>query len=1534
MRSSLHLLKAIVIGIALMHSSTAKATHILGGNIGYTYLGETSPGSQIYRYRITMQFYLNCGTDSNYPTLGSLLNLNGGIAPVGVYTEDPSAPNTPRQRITTASLTLSDSMLITPELPDGCALGTGLCTKLGVLTGLVELPLNFGGYHLYFQMNSRNHTILNLNDPDNTGIGFYAFIPPPLVHNSSPIWLGSSTPMLCISDTSTFINSATDPDGDQLIFSFVTPYNSVGAGGGIIQPPLALPTTIPPVNYLPGFGVAQPFGTGSYAFINGATGLTRYLPPQQGNYAVAVEVKEYRNGTLIGRTRRDLQLQAMVCPPNDAPVAAAAQPLSYTVQAGDNVCFPLSFQDPNGDSLHLTASGTIFDGTLYDPPATITAPINGVGSVAATFCWNTDCAQVQSQPYLFSVSVSDNGCPPRTVDAVYQVNVLGFTGPTAINGPSQVCPGQAAVSYSTAAIDNITYAWTVSGGTILSGQGSNSITVQWGTSGPGAISVNATNAQGCPSPLISLPVTVVPQPVASAGADLAVCPGTTVTLGGTPTGAPGSSFAWLPATGLSNASAANPTTIPAASTDYIVQVTTSGCTTSDTMRVTVSQPHVNAGTDVGICTGTSAQLNATGPGSIHWSPGTGLSSTTIADPTATPTTTTTYTATLTDSVGCVAMDSITVTVNPLPTVDAGADQTPCENTTTVLGGAPTGPAGSTFSWTPAIGLDNTAIANPTLSVTSSNTYTVTVTSSAQCTATDAVTITVLPQPTVDAGPDFTVCSGDSVQLQGSGSGTLLWTPAFGLSDPSVPDPVCLPEATITYTLTATGVNTCTNSDQTTVTVSVLPNADAGADRTICAGDSVSIGTAGPGTFVWSPASGLNSASSATPMASPATTTTYLVTLTDTLTCAGQDSVTVTVIPHGSAGDDGVLSICASGSATSLFSSLGSAPSAGGQWLDPDLATHGPTVDPTTDPDGSYTYVVDAGSQCADSAVVLVDFTSPAVAIAGTGHFCLGDSTQLTATGGVQYAWSPPLGISDANIPAPFFNASATTVYSVLVTDTAGCSATSQITVSVLPLPQVDAGADALVCAGAGTPIGGSPTSASGTSFTWQPASGLDDAGSANPTAAPATSTVYTVVVHDADGCSAMDSVTVNVAPTPTLDAGPDTAFCAGGSVQLGASGTGNFNWLPATGLSDPGASDPVASPQSTTVYTVTLTDANNCTADALVTVTVDPLPTVDAGTDTWLCLGSTVALSGSGDAGSYSWQPTGPLNDPSSPTPLATPASSTTFVLVITDANGCSASDPVLVTVGTDPPIDAGPDRQTCAGTAVILGASPTSVPGSSYQWSPATGLDDPGSANPSAAPSATTTYTLMVSNDTCTSTASVIIGISSRGQAGFRWRLEPGCDALRAFLTDSSSAAVAWHWDLGQGNTANTANAQTFIPYGRNTLITLAITDAAGCSDSTSHLFSPATYNDEVQLNIPNVFSPNGDGENDFFTLGTNAFLGPCASMEVMNRWGQTVYLSHGNDLAWDGRTVAGIPAVPGTYFYVVRMKDIQFKGNLTLIR
>lgn len=1689
---------------ALLVPVALRATHLVGGNLGYVYLGETFPGSQVYRYQVTMEFYMNCGANSNFQTFQDLLDQSpNGTLPVGVYLQDPQDPNADKDQQAVVELALVDEEQIIPEFPANCSVGQGLCTLRGLFSGTVDLPLSFAGYHLYFQMCCRNLDIDNLNNPNNTGIGYYAFIPPTLVENSSPVFLGIPTPLLCINDTTSFINSASDPDGDQLIFSFETPYNSISQQGGVQPPPNQLPWPVPEVTYAAGYNTALPFGVGGYSFINGATGLTEYQPIAQGNYVIAVEVKEFRNGQLIGRTRRDLQLQAVACPANQTPQTNGPITTAYSVNAGDQLCFPMDFIDLDNDSVTLTASGTIFDPALFNPPAVLQSPVSGAGTVSAQFCWTTGCDQGQDQPYLFSVSVLDNGCPPKSVDLVFQLTVVPFTGPQVINGPLSACTQATGVTYSTPPIAGATFAWTVNGGTITGGQGSASITVDWGAAGAGSVLVSATNAQGCSSAPVSISVNIAALPLASAGADRIICAGDTTVLGGSPTGPNGSGYLWSPAAGLDATTAANPAATPTATTDYVVQVTNAGCIGLDTVRVTVSAPTVEAGADTGVCLGDSVKLSAIGTGTFSWSPVTGVNDPNIPDPRVSPTTTTTYTVTLTDANGCTAVDSVLVQVY---TFDQAIAITPattsgCEGDTAVFSATPDG-TGNSYNWSATGGLAIQGVSGNTVTVEwtvpGPGTLTVVVTDTNFCTASFDAPFTTLELPPVDAGPDTTICAGQSVQLNGSGSGSLVWSPIAGLSDPNIPDPIANPESTQVYTLTVTGGNLCTNSDQTTVTVNVLPNANAGPDLAVCAGDTVQLQASGPGTYSWSPASSLSDPNATNPLAFPATTTTYTLTLTDSLTCSSSDEVTVTVglpsnagtdgdellcgaglpiflisqlggnpdpngswtapgniasnglftpgvstpgvylyvvpggpgcgsdtaavtiteLPSPDPGQDAFIQLCSNGAPVDLFTvlggtpdpggswtdvngfpyagifdptteagnsfiyrvtgtppcsdaqatvtvsvnpapdpgadasitvcsssaafvmtaALGGTPAAGGVWQDPNGAPHPVVFDPAVDPPGDWTYLVAGGFGCADTTATLsITVTVPDAAIAGDNAICAGDTTQLTATGAnVAWNWSPANSLNNPTVQAPLFFPGTTTTYSVLVTDASGCTATGQVTVTVSAVPVVDAGPNEQVCAGGTVQIGGSPTSPTGTAYQWSPAAGLDQPGDPNPDATPAATTTYTVIVTDAGGCSARDSATVTVVPLPQLEAGPDTGFCQGGGVQLNASGAGNFLWSPATGLSDPTNSAPVAQPQVTTTYTVTLT-ANGCTSTDQLTVTVLGVPNADAGPDRYLCPGFDVQLQGSG-GGTALWSPAGSLSDPASPTPLASPLTTTTYTLTITDGNGCTDTDDMNVEVSTDPAIDAGPDVSICAGEQVTIGGNPTSIPGTTVVWTPAAGLNDPTAANPVASPTATTAYIVTVTSDTCTAQDIVLVTLQGSSEVAFRVRLEPACDGMRAFFTDLSTGAAAWSWDFGDGATSTEQNPQHYFAYGQAITVTLTVTDALGCTGSLSQTYPIAAFSELVDYDMPNVFTPNGDGVNDVFTLNSglnsNAVLGPCASMQVFNRWGQKVFTSQGNNLLWDGRNFAGEPCTVGTYFWTLSVKDLNFNGDVYLNR
>ena len=138
-------------------------------------------------------------------------------------------------------------------------------------------------------------------------------------------------------------------------------------------------------------------------------------------------------------------------------------------------------------------------------------------------------------------------------------------------------------------------------------------------------------------------------------------------------------------------------------------------------------------------------------------------------------------------------------------------------------------------------------------------------------------------------------------------------------------------------------------------------------------------------------------------------------------------------------------------------------------------------------------------------------------------------------------------------------------------------------VTVNALPAANAGADVSICTGSSTTLSAS----GGTSYTWSPTTGLGNPNIANPVASPTTTATYTVTVTDGNGCTDSDPVLVTV-NSATANAGTDVSICSGSSTTLSASGGVSYAWSPATGLSNPNITNPVASPTTTTIYTLTV----------------------------------------------------------------------------------------------------------------------------------------------------------------------------------------------------------------------------------------------------------------------------------------------------------------------------------------------------------
>jgi len=296
--------------------------------------------------------------------------------------------------------------------------------------------------------------------------------------------------------------------------------------------------------------------------------------------------------------------------------------------------------------------------------------------------------------------------------------------------------------------------------------------------------------------------------------------------------------------------------------------------------------------------------------------------------------------------------------------------------------------------------------------------------------------------------------------------------------------------------------------------------------------------------------------------------------------------------------------------------------------------------------------------------------------------------------------------------------------------------------------------DTVICPGASLTL---PASG-GLAYSWSPGESLDDPLSSSPTATPSSTTTYTVSTT-LGTCTDSETITVTVADDLVPDAGTDKTICFGEEVPLtgSSSGTGlSYAWVPTTGLDDPTAANPAASPSTSTVYVLTVTDLGGCTATDEVLVSVDPLPDAEASADSLVCPGSVVTLSASGGV-SYVWSPAEGLSDPTSPFPQYTADAPAVFSVEVTDANGCVNTASLSIALEPFPSVEAGPD------TLVFLGESVTLLGSGSGDllWMPPTGLSDPGLAEPQASPVNSTWYYLTATSPIgCQSVDSVLITV------------------------------------------------------------------------------------------------------------------------------------------------------------------------------
>jgi gliding motility-associated-like protein len=1060
------------------------------------------------------------------------------------------------------------------------------------------------------------------------------------------------------------------------------------------------------------------------------------------------------------------------------------------------------------------------------------------GDGSATYTGTAPPNHTYNTPGTYPITATIAGACPSTVTHFVQLLApLSATVASTNTGCGAGCTGTGSVTAVTGGNGVYTYVWNPGGNT------TNNVSALCA----GTYTATVSNA------LCGTSVSQVINVLSSGSATMAVnsaaiCSGANATLiaNGCAT------YTWSPATGLSSVSGATVTANPTVTTVYTITGANGSCTTSATSTVTVTTTPtvtVNSGT---ICNGGTLVLSANGAATYAWSPPGGLTATTGANVTANPAATTVYTVTgTTGTCTSTAASTVTVVTNPTITVNTSTICLGQQTATLTANGA------TTYTWSPAAGLSSPNGTTVTATPAATTNYTITGTVGT-CSAVGTTTVTVNATPTVTVNSG-TICNGGSLALNANGATTYAWSPPGGLTATTGANVTANPAATTIYTVTGTS-NTCTSTATSTVSVVTNPTITVNT-ATICAGQQTATLTAnGATTYAWSPSATLSSPNGTTVTATPATTTIYTITGTvGTCTAVGTTTVTVNTPPVINV-NTGTICI---GQTTANLTAGGAAtyswiPSAGLN------ATNIPSVVANPNTTTGYTVVGVDGNGCFNFATTTVTVNSlPPVAVSST-VICNGGSASLAASGAVTYTWTPIAGLSSANGSPVTAGPAATTVYSVTGTDANGCTNIDSATVTVITNPVIGV-TTSTICVGQQT---ATLTANGASTYVWSPATGLSSTNGTTVTATPATTTNYTVT-GTIGTCTAVGTTTVTVNPLPIPTIGSNSPVCLNQTLNLNAGAATTYTWAGPNSFASTQQNPSITGITAVAagIYTVTATDANTCVGKSTINVVINPLPTVTAIGST-VCLNGTITLTGGGGV-SYSWsgQAGAYTSNTQSPgIPNATAAMAGTYVVTVTDGNGCVNANVAQVVVNSLPTIVAN-SASICQNSITNLSASGANT----YVWSPPTGLNTSVGANVSAGPNVTTGYTVTGTDvNNCQSTTTLTVSVTPAPLVTVAPLITSGCAPVCVTFSNTAAGVGAFSWNFGDGNTSTLITpSNCFLGKGTFT-VSLTVTDNNGCigSATASVIVYPVPHADFSASPQPTTILDNQIHFTDLSTL------------------------------------------------------------------
>ncbi len=1407
------ILTMVIALFGMLKPENTYATHAAGADISYQWISGNT-------YQVTCTFFRDCG----------------GVA----------APNTVTLRVRSATLGSNFTQTLQRLNPTGqeitfsctgitnCGGGSQTGIQRYVYRGNVTLPGLAADWNFSYQVCCRNCSITTivLPSPCNSSITepqLYVeatlnnIIAP---QNSSPTFTVNPIAFICQGQLFNFNQGAVDANGDSLSYELITPKTSINGT----------------VTYIPPYNTTNFIASTPAATLSSTTGQLAMTPTILGQVGIlALLVKEYRNGVLIGSTIRDIQIQIVNCSNQNPVISGVNGTSAYEIEvcAGDVVNFQVFASDPDvGQLLTLTWNSGI------GAPATFTS--SGVSNpTTGTFNWPTTLANGSTTPYTFVATVQDNGCFYNNVASfAFTVWVRHVTATISKVDVSCFGGNDGSATVNTGGTGPFTYAWS-NGATTQTvnnlSQGTYTVTVT------GTLGCSTTASVQINQPDILDLIGVVDSDVSCFGGNNGAA--SALASGGTSP----YTYAWsngsttASVTGLSQGS-------------YLVTVTdANSCTASVSVNINESTEliiNISSNQPAGCLGESTGAIDITVSGGVlpytySWSNGA-----TTEDINLLPAGT--YSVTVTDDLGCTVTQSATVIQPSIPV--------PLISSTTINGvnvtcfGAASGEAtvsvsGGTapYNYLWSNGSTESSVTGLTAGIIS-----VTVSDLNGCSNTGSYEITQPPLPFVVDIDSISNYNGANVSCDGNNDGAIYTAISGGTAPFTYAWSNAETVSSITglapgsYSVTVTDFYGCTASNSATInpldplTVSVLPT-DTDGFNINCNGEASGgiltavAGGTGPYFYLWN-------TGSTTATISDLTAGIYSVTLTDVNGCSATSSVTLTQpdtlvplinVPIVSGGSN--LLCFGDATASASVSVTGGIPPYTYIW------SNGATDDNVSNlAAGVISVSIQDQNGCnADGSFTVTQPAQLTVSLAPNPPLNCGgvddagiNNTVSGGTGAYTFAWSN--GSTTQNL-----SGLGEGTYTVTVTDENNCTAEGVITFvapialsasSNVTTPTCNGTSDASIIV---TVADGTPDY----TFLWSN-------GSTDDNISGIGAGTYSVTITDGLGCSLVLSIPVNQPDVLTSSPLVTNVSCFGVfDGELDANPSGGTS--PYTFIWSNGSTDQVNIALVADTYSVTVTDVNNCTATATATVT-QPTPvvvtfTVDPQNS---CLGDAdgaidLTVSGGTAPYSYLWFNESTNQDIDSLLPGI-------YFVTVTDANNCAVIlDSIEVTQTDSLFISPNVTQPNCSvsydgqiSVAVSGGTAPFT-----YSWSN-------GSTDAILVASAGTYSVTVTDAGGCTASAGGLTIIECCNINLTAIPFSPGCGTQLGSIDLDPAGAVApviYTWSNG----ASTEDIDNLV----TATYSVTVEDANGCTATGSWSINAGGANITVDETVVQPICNNGTG-------------------------------------------------------------------------